>query len=77
MYYLNDGPKTIALTIDDGPNATYTPQVLKLLQKYKVKATFSMIGTECGCRPLGWPARWPTPGTRSSTTPGPTPTCPG
>ena len=44
-YYLNDGPKTIALTIDDGPNATYTPQVLKLLQKYKVKATFSMIGT--------------------------------
>src|SRR5580698_7898681 len=32
MYYLNDGPKTIALTIDDGPNATYTPQVLSLLQ---------------------------------------------
>src|ERR1700722_4556596 len=44
MYYLNDGPKTIALTIDDGPNATYTPQVLSLLQKYKVTATFSMIG---------------------------------
>jgi peptidoglycan/xylan/chitin deacetylase (PgdA/CDA1 family) len=44
-YYINDGPKTIALTIDDGPNATYTPQVLNLLQKYKVKATFSMIGT--------------------------------
>ena len=44
-YYLNDGPKTIALTIDDGPNATYTPQILKLLQKYRVKATFSMIGT--------------------------------
>ncbi len=44
-YYINDGPKTIALTIDDGPNATYTPQILKLLQKYKVKATFSMIGT--------------------------------
>ncbi len=44
MYYLNDGPKTIALTIDDGPNAIYTPQVLSLLQKYKVTATFSMIG---------------------------------
>ena len=44
LYYLNDGPKTIALTIDDGPNATYTPQVLSLLQKYKITATFSMIG---------------------------------
>jgi peptidoglycan-N-acetylglucosamine deacetylase len=44
MYYLDDGPKTIALTIDDGPNAIYTPQVLSLLQKYKVTATFSMIG---------------------------------
>jgi peptidoglycan-N-acetylglucosamine deacetylase len=51
MYYLNDGPKTIALTIDDGPNATYTPQVLKLLQKYKVKATFSMIGTSVVANP--------------------------
>ena len=44
MYYLDDGPKTIALTIDDGPSPIYTPQVLKLLQKYKVTATFSMIG---------------------------------
>src|ERR1700753_1607962 len=40
MYYIDDGPKTIALTIDDGPDSTYTPQVLKLLQKYKVTATF-------------------------------------
>jgi peptidoglycan/xylan/chitin deacetylase (PgdA/CDA1 family) len=44
MYYLDDGPKTIALTIDDGPNPIYTPQVLSLLQKHKVTATFSMIG---------------------------------
>jgi peptidoglycan/xylan/chitin deacetylase (PgdA/CDA1 family) len=44
MYYLDDGPKTIALTIDDGPNPIYTPQVLRLLQKHKVTATFSMIG---------------------------------
>ena len=51
MYYIDDGPKTIALTIDDGPDATYTPQVLKLLQKYKVTATFSMIGTQVAADP--------------------------
>ena len=46
MFYVDDGPKAIALTIDDGPNATYTPQVLRLLAKYRVTAMFSMIGTE-------------------------------
>jgi peptidoglycan-N-acetylglucosamine deacetylase len=44
LYYVDDGPKVIALTIDDGPSPVYTPQVLKLLEKYDVKATFSMIG---------------------------------
>jgi peptidoglycan-N-acetylglucosamine deacetylase len=44
MYYVDDGPKVIALTIDDGPSPQYTPQVLQLLQKYGVTATFSMIG---------------------------------
>jgi peptidoglycan/xylan/chitin deacetylase (PgdA/CDA1 family) len=46
MFYVGDGSKTIALTVDDGPNATYTPQVLRLLAKYQVTAMFSMIGTE-------------------------------
>jgi peptidoglycan-N-acetylglucosamine deacetylase len=44
LYYLDDGPKVIALTIDDGPSPVYTPQVLSLLEKYHVQATFSMIG---------------------------------
>jgi peptidoglycan/xylan/chitin deacetylase (PgdA/CDA1 family) len=44
LYYLDDGPKVIALTIDDGPSPLYTPQVLRLLEKYQVHATFSMIG---------------------------------
>jgi peptidoglycan-N-acetylglucosamine deacetylase len=44
MYYVDDGPKVIALTIDDGPSPQYTPQVLRLLQQYGVTATFSMIG---------------------------------
>jgi len=36
----------IALTIDDGPDPHWTPQVLALLARYKVAATFSLIGLE-------------------------------
>jgi peptidoglycan/xylan/chitin deacetylase (PgdA/CDA1 family) len=36
----------IALTIDDGPNPVYTPQVLALLRKYDIRATFSVVGSE-------------------------------
>ena len=46
MFYVDDGPKAIALTIDDGPNPVYTPQILRLLEKYRVTASFSMIGLE-------------------------------
>jgi peptidoglycan-N-acetylglucosamine deacetylase len=35
---------TIALTFDDGPNEIYTQQILAILKKYKVKATFFMVG---------------------------------
>jgi peptidoglycan/xylan/chitin deacetylase (PgdA/CDA1 family) len=51
MFYLDEGPKAIALTIDDGPNPVYTPQVLQLLAKYQVTATFSMIGTAVDAYP--------------------------
>lgn len=36
--------KWIALTFDDGPNETYTPEVLDVLKKYHAKATFFLIG---------------------------------
>ncbi|TCD46061.1 hypothetical protein D3X11_00855 [Streptococcus sp. X16XC17] len=36
--------KMIALTFDDGPSATTTPQVLALLKKYNAKATFFVLG---------------------------------
>jgi peptidoglycan/xylan/chitin deacetylase (PgdA/CDA1 family) len=51
MFYVDDGPMAIALTIDDGPSPVYTPQVLQLLEKYRVTATFSMIGTEVDAHP--------------------------
>ena len=39
-------PNAIALTIDDGPHPVYTPQVLELLERYNVKATFCLIGEQ-------------------------------
>lgn len=36
--------KKIALTFDDGPNRTSTVQILEILEKYDVKATFFVIG---------------------------------
>jgi peptidoglycan-N-acetylglucosamine deacetylase len=51
MYYVDDGPKVIALTIDDGPSPVYTPQILQLLAKYRVTAAFSMIGENAGYYP--------------------------
>lgn len=42
-------PKTkeIALTFDDGPDPVYTPQILDILKKNHVKATFFVVGV-CG-----------------------------
>lgn len=36
--------KLIALTFDDGPNTTTTNQVLDVLEKYNIKASFFLIG---------------------------------
>jgi peptidoglycan-N-acetylglucosamine deacetylase len=44
VYYINGGPKTVALTIDDGPSPLYTPQLLRVLEQYRVTAAFSMVG---------------------------------
>ncbi|WP_201776797.1 bifunctional polysaccharide deacetylase/glycosyltransferase family 2 protein [Streptacidiphilus anmyonensis] len=37
-------PGTIALTFDDGPDPTWTPQILAVLRKHHVHATFFEIG---------------------------------
>ncbi|GAB1645464.1 transglycosylase domain-containing protein [Krasilnikovia sp. MM14-A1259] len=44
VHTAHDG-KRLALTFDDGPSAQ-TPQVLDLLAKYHVRATFCMVGEE-------------------------------
>ncbi len=43
--------KKIALTFDDGPNPTYTPQVLELLRSHQIKATFFCIGKNIAKHP--------------------------
>jgi len=48
-YYIDDaGPMAIALTLDDGPDPIYTPQVLDILDQYGIRATFNMIGEQIG-----------------------------
>ncbi|GAA4726807.1 polysaccharide deacetylase family protein [Phytohabitans rumicis] len=38
------GTPEVALTFDDGPHPTHTPQTLALLRKYGIKATFCLVG---------------------------------
>ncbi|MEU3351707.1 polysaccharide deacetylase family protein [Streptomyces sp. NPDC037389] len=45
------GGKTVALTIDDGPDPKWTPKVLELLKRSGIKATFCMIGPQAKARP--------------------------
>jgi peptidoglycan/xylan/chitin deacetylase (PgdA/CDA1 family) len=40
----NPKVRSVALTFDDGPHPQYTPQLLAVLAKYNVKATFFVIG---------------------------------
>ncbi|WP_067800926.1 polysaccharide deacetylase family protein [Actinomadura formosensis] len=39
-------PKSIALTIDDGPSPMWTPRILDLLAEHEVHATFFIIGEQ-------------------------------
>ncbi|MFF2157088.1 polysaccharide deacetylase family protein [Paenibacillus chitinolyticus] len=43
--------KKVALTFDDGPDLNYTPQVLDILKKHQVKATFFVIGSRAQTHP--------------------------
>jgi len=51
MSTVEEGPKVVALTIDDGPSPVYTPQILRILHRYGVTASFSMIGRNAAAFP--------------------------
>ncbi|WP_446898598.1 polysaccharide deacetylase family protein [Clostridium sp. LBM24168] len=42
---LPEGRKVAYLTFDDGPSANVTPQILSILKKYDIRATFFVIGS--------------------------------
>lgn len=44
VWRMNPSSKVVYLTFDDGPIPECTPQVLKILREYGVKATFFMVG---------------------------------
>lgn len=46
-----DDPEQIALTFDDGPNDPYTQQLLDLLARHQVRATFFLLGNYVRRRP--------------------------
>lgn len=41
----------VALTFDDGPNPPYTGQILDILARYQVPATFFCVGLQAGAHP--------------------------
>ncbi len=41
----SDASPTIALTFDDGPHPDYTPQLLEVLDRYQVRASFFWLGS--------------------------------
>jgi peptidoglycan/xylan/chitin deacetylase (PgdA/CDA1 family) len=44
-------PGELALTFDDGPNPAWTPQLLDILAKHNVKATFFLVGRYAASEP--------------------------
>ena len=47
----DEGARGVNITIDDGPDPVWTPQVLDVLRQYGVKATFCMVGTQAQAHP--------------------------
>ncbi|EFL40264.1 polysaccharide deacetylase family protein [Streptomyces griseoflavus] len=45
------GARGVNITIDDGPDPAWTPQVLDVLREYEVKATFCMTGIQAQTHP--------------------------
>jgi peptidoglycan/xylan/chitin deacetylase (PgdA/CDA1 family) len=51
VYRVHTDRPLVALSFDDGPDPTFTPQVLQILERYGAKATFFLIGERALRRP--------------------------
>ncbi|GAA1766453.1 polysaccharide deacetylase family protein [Luedemannella helvata] len=49
--WVSTGTRGVALTFDDGPDPRWTPDVLGLLRRYRVRATFCLVGREAARHP--------------------------
>lgn len=49
MHHVRGGG--VALTFDDGPDPVYTPQLLDLLRRHRVRATFCLVGWRAEAHP--------------------------
>lgn len=56
IHRIDTNKKVVALTFDDGPDATYTPKILEVLHKNRVPATFFVLGSQVDKHPkvLQW-----------------------
>jgi peptidoglycan/xylan/chitin deacetylase (PgdA/CDA1 family) len=46
LYHGDTARRQIALTFDDGPHPQFTPQILSILKRENVKATFFVVGSQ-------------------------------
>ena len=46
-------PRTVLLTFDDGPHPLYTPLILDILARYRIKAVFFQVGQNIGTLDAG------------------------
>lgn len=51
VWEVKTGEKLLALTFDDGPSPTFTGRILDLLERYRAKATFFVIGSRAELYP--------------------------
>jgi peptidoglycan-N-acetylglucosamine deacetylase len=52
LFHGNPKLAEVAITIDDGPNPLYGPQILSILRQYKVPATFFVVGVRVKANPV-------------------------
>jgi len=50
--------KVAALTFDDGPDPRWTPQILDILDRYHIKATFFVVGENANANPALLTREW-------------------
>lgn len=51
IHEISTNKKVIALTFDDGPAEKHTKEILSILDKYKIKATFFLVGKNAMMHP--------------------------